>query len=169
MKLKLANNDKVLCAKFRVGHFEGVLGVINQLLKNIKAKYIFLGEKDYQQIYLIKNFIKNKFNTKVLTFKTVRSKDNLPLSSRNKLLSKDDILIASKISNKLKLFYISVKKDFKKKNKLDLIKKEILKYNIKLEYLEIRNNINLSKKINKFNFKIFIAYYIKGVRLIDNF
>ena len=50
-----------------------------------------------------------------------------------------------------------------------MIKKEILKYKIKLEYLEIRNKFNLSKKINRSNFKIFVAYYINGVRLIDNF
>ena len=53
MRLKLKAKDKILCAKFRKGHFEGVLGVINQLLNIIKAKYIFLGEKDFQQIHLI--------------------------------------------------------------------------------------------------------------------
>ena len=40
-----------MCAKFRPGHFEGVLAVINQFLKNIKGKYIFLGAKDYQQFF----------------------------------------------------------------------------------------------------------------------
>ena len=41
--------------------------------------------------------------------------------------------------------------------------------NIKIEYLEIRNRFNLSKKFNKTNFKIFIAYYNNKVRLIDNY
>ena len=40
---------------------------------------------------------------------------------------------------------------------------------INLEYLEIRNKINFSKKISKGNFKIFIAYYYKNIRFIDNF
>ena len=169
MKLKIANSDKVLCARFRIGHFEGVLGVMNQLLKIIKAKYIFLGEKDYQQVYLIKKFIKSKFDVKVVNCKTIRSKNYLALSSRNKLLNQKEISIANKISKKLKFFYISIKKDFKKKNNLKMIKKAILKYKIKLEYLEIRNKFNLSKKVNRSNFKIFVAYYIRGIRLIDNF
>ena len=88
MKIKISNKDKILCGKFRVGHFEGVLGVINQLLKIIKAKYMFLGEKDYQQVYLIKKFIKNKFSTKVVKCKTIRDRNSLPYSSRNFLLEK---------------------------------------------------------------------------------
>ncbi|MDB9745879.1 pantoate--beta-alanine ligase, partial [Candidatus Pelagibacter sp.] len=45
----------------------------------------------------------------------------------------------------------------------------IKKFNIKIEYLECRNLINLSKKIKKHNFKLFVAYYLSGIRLIDNF
>ena len=44
MKLKLNKKDKILCAKYRKGHFEGVLAVINQFLNIIKPKYLFLGE-----------------------------------------------------------------------------------------------------------------------------
>ena len=41
--------------------------------------------------------------------------------------------------------------------------------NIKLEYLQIRNQNNLLNKFNKINFKIFVSYYNKNIRLIDNF
>jgi pantoate--beta-alanine ligase len=85
------------------------------------------------------------------------------------LLQKKEVDKASNISKKLKYFYSSVKINFKNIKNLNKIKKEILKYGIKLEYLEIRNKYNLSKKINKSNFKLFIAYYINEVRLIDNF
>ena len=54
-KINISNNDKILCAKYRKGHFEGVLAVVNRLLQNINSKYVFFGEKDYQQIFLIKN------------------------------------------------------------------------------------------------------------------
>ena len=54
MKIKLNKKDKILCVKYRPGHFEGVLAIINQFLINIKAKFMFLGEKDYQQIHLLK-------------------------------------------------------------------------------------------------------------------
>ena len=57
-KINISNKDKILCAKYRKGHFEGVLAVINQFLINLKPKYIFLGQKDFQQAYLIKKFVK---------------------------------------------------------------------------------------------------------------
>jgi len=169
MKIDINNKDKVLCAKYRTGHFEGVLGVINQFLKIIKSKYIFLGEKDFQQIYLIKKFIKKKFKSKIVSVKTIRTKNSLPYSSRNFLLNNTDLKLASTISKKISKFYFQIKKNFKNINKIEKLKNDIKKRGIKIEYLEIRNKKNLSKKINKLNFKIFIAYYIKKVRLIDNF
>ena len=169
MKLKIRKKDKVMCAKFRKGHFEGVLAVIDRLLLLIKAKYVFLGEKDYQQLYLIKKFVKGKFDTKIISCKTIRRKDSLALSSRNKLLTKEEIKTAAKVTNEIKNFYSLLKKNIKNKKKLNILKKNISKYKIKLEYLEIRNKINLSKNVNNDNFKLFVAYYINGIRLIDNF
>ena len=170
MKLKLQSKDKILCAKYRKGHFEGVLGVINQLLNIVRAKYMFLGEKDFQQSHLIKKFIKNKFKTKIITCKIIRDKKMIALSSRNSLLNKKDLNVSSEIAKLLLKLKKKMDENFNKKNQIKIIKNEIINYNnIKLEYLEIRNKFNLSKKINKNNFKIFIAYYNKNVRLIDNY
>ena len=92
------------------------------------------------------------------------------LSSRNHLLNDNDLNISSKIAKLLIKFKKKLNKNFNNKNKIKKIKIEINKFrNIKLEYLEIRNKFNLSKKINKHNFKIFIAYYNRNVRLIDNY
>ena len=66
-------------------------------------------------------------------------------------------------------FRLSIKNNITISKKLSTLKNEILKYKIKLDYLEIRNKTNLTKKFNQYNFKIFIAYYLKNVRLIDNF
>ncbi len=49
------------------------------------------------------------------------------------------------------------------------LENDLNKYPIKIEYLEIRNKNNLSIKFNKNNFKIFLAYYYKNIRFIDNF
>jgi len=130
---------------------------------------MFLGEKDYQQIHLIKKFIKKKFITKIITCKTIRLDNSLAYSSRNFLLSKVDIKNASIISNMLNKFHLKVKKNYKNINFFNILKKKIMNKNIKIEYLELRNKINLSKKISKSNFKIFISFYIKKIRLIDNF
>ncbi len=168
MRIALNPKYKVLCAKFRPGHFEGVLGVINQLLKKIKSKYIFLGEKDFQQAFLISNFIKKKFNTKVFICKTVRNKSLLPFSSRNANLEKKQIIKASYVSKLINKLFNEIKKKYKNKDKIHYFKNLIKANNIDLEYLEIRNKNNLSLKFNQKNFKIFVAYYIKNVRLIDN-
>ena len=169
LKIKLLNKQKILCAKFRKGHFEGVLGVINQFLKIVKAKYLFLGEKDFQQIYLIKNFIKKKFKTKVIPCKTVRNINYFPYSSRNLLLKKNDIKNATLIINYVKNFRNLIIKKKINFNELINSKKKILRYCQKIDYLEIRNKKNLSMNFNRKNFKIFIAFYINNIRLIDNF
>ena len=168
-KIKINRKEHIMCAKFRSGHFEGVLAVINQFLLKIKPTIMFLGEKDFQQIYLIKKFISGKFNTKIIQCKTIRNKNGLPYSSRNALLNKKNLQTAINVSKIFKKFYNIIKLNFKKTKDINLVKNEIINKNVKLEYLEIRNKLNLSKKINKKNFKIFIAYHVNNVRLIDNY
>jgi len=58
-----------LCAKFRKGHFEGVLDVMNKLTKIVKPKKIFMGEKDFQQLYLVKKKIERSYKTKIILVK----------------------------------------------------------------------------------------------------
>ena len=169
MKIKLKKNDKILCAKYRPGHFEGVLGVISIFLKSIKAKLMFLGDKDFQQVYIIRKYLEKKFKTKIINCKTIRLKNCFPYSSRNKLLSKKKINNGISISNLLKRYHKNISKEFSKIKEIESIYDRISKKCSRIEYLEIRNKNNLSKNINKKNFKIFIAYYFGKVRLIDNF
>ena len=169
-KIKLKKKDKVMCALYRPGHFEGVLAVINQFLIKIKPKHIFFGEKDYQQLLLIKKFVKNKFKIKIHICPTIRGKDNIALSSRNVLLSNTDIKKSAYIANLILNFKRNMKRNILfKKNLTNIIYKINNIKKIKIEYLEIRNKINLSKNYNRHNFKIFIAYYNNKVRLIDNY
>ena len=169
-KIKLKKKDRIMCALYRPGHFEGVLAVINQFLIKIKPKHIFFGEKDYQQLLLIKNFVKNKFKITIHKCPTIRSKDNMALSSRNALLSNADIKKSSYIANLLLNFKRNIKRNISFKKHIKNIIDKINNINkIKIEYLEIRNKINLSKNYNRNNFKIFIAYYNNKVRLIDNY
>jgi len=168
-KIKINKKDKILCAKFRKGHFEGVLDVMDRLTNIVKPNKIFMGEKDFQQLFLIKKYLKNKYDTEVIGCKTIREKNKVALSSRNYLLSKKNLALASVIIRKL----INLKKNIKlKKNKnryLKTVKNDLeKKFNIKIEYLELRNiyNLKLSSVINKS--RLFVAYYLNGVRLIDN-
>ena len=139
-KIKLIKIDKILCAKFRKGHFEGVLDVMDRLTSIVKPNKIFMGNKD-----------------------------RLALSSRNYLLTKEKLTLASKIIKKL----IILKKNIKlKKNKnkyLLAVKKDLQKqFKIKIDYLELRDidNLKLSNVIDRS--RLFVSYYLSGVRLIDN-
>jgi len=168
--IKIEKKYKILCAKYRKGHFEGVLDVMSRLTTLIKPKNIFMGEKDFQQLFLVRNFIEKKFNTKVIGCKTIRNKNKLALSSRNFLLNKQELNDVEKISKtflnlKHKIKNISNINRFLQNSKKDLEKF----FNIKIEYLENRNTKNLIISNKYQGSKIFISYYYKNIRLIDNF
>ena len=168
-KIKLPKKDKILCAKFRKGHFEGVLDVMDRLTRIVNPKKIFMGEKDFQQLYLVKKLIEKKYKTKVISCKTIRDKKNIALSSRNFLLNKSQLKVAASIYKNISKIKSNIKNKKNittflehKKNKLEN------SYKINIDYLELRNrkNLKLSKTTN--NSKLFIAYHLKNVRLIDN-
>ena len=129
-----------------------------------------MGEKDFQQIYLVKKYINKRFKSKIISCKTIRDKNKLALSSRNLLLNKAEISKAGKIAKDLIFFK---KKLIKKKNYKTLLlnkKKELINlYNIKIDYLDLRNISNLKNSVKLRNSKLFFAYYMNGVRLIDNY
>tara|TARA_B100000767_G_C19648507_1_gene485658 strand:+ start:37 stop:873 length:837 start_codon:yes stop_codon:yes gene_type:complete len=177
-KITLKKSQKILCAKSRGGHFEGVLDVLDRFINLISPKMMFMGEKDYQQYFLVRDFISKKYITKVYPCKTIRSLDGTALSSRNILLNKANLKTTGLIVNKL----IKLKRSIYKRNKINidytkktsvLIQKTkqalIKKFNIKIEYLECRNLISLTTNIKNKPFKLFVAYYLNNVRLIDNF
>ena len=169
-KIYLNKFSKKLCGKFRKNHFKGVLNVINRFLEIIKPKYMYLGLKDFQQLILInKHILKNNIKTKVIPCKTIRGENSVALSTRNFSLNNKELMIASNIYK----YLLSLKFKYKKNNKvlnITSIKKNLLNLGAsKIDYLE---NINLEnlKKTNNFKneSKIFFAYYIKNIRLIDN-
>jgi pantoate--beta-alanine ligase len=169
-KIKIKKKDKILCAKYRKDHFEGVLDVMDKLTDIIMPKKIFMGKKDFQQLFLVKNFIEKKYKTKVIGCKTVRDKNMVALSTRNYLLNKNELKTAGKLAKQLLL----LKKNIKNKKNITsslLKEKKLLQknFNIKIQYLEIRDEkkLQISNKINKS--RIFISYYLGNVRLIDNF
>ena len=137
-------------------------------MQNINAKFVFLGEKDFQQVYLIKKYLQKKINAKIIACKTIRNKNRLPLSSRNILLSKNNLSKSEKISKLLFSFRNKISNNFNNIKLIKLYRSEINDLCNKIEYLEIRNIKNLSNKITKKNFKIFIAYRQNKIRLIDN-
>jgi len=177
-KITLKKSQKVLCAKFRKGHFEGVLNVLNRFVKLLSPSMMFMGEKDHQQFFLAQDLISKNYKTKVYLCKTIRNSNGAALSSRNKLLNKTDFKATGLIAYKLIKLRSSLcaqsghdsigsikTAELIKKTKQSLIKK----FNIKIEYLECRNLIDLSTNLKNKPFKLFVSYYLKNIRLIDNF
>ena len=162
--------SKKLCGKFRKKHFVGVLNVVNRFLEIIKPKYIFLGQKDLQQLILIDHHIlKNSIKSKVIRCKTIREKNGIACSTRNSNLNKAQLLIASNIFRYLSNLKKKIKFNYKF-FKVNIVKKDLISLGAtKIDYIE---NIDLDtlKKVkkNKKKFKLFIAYYINQIRLIDN-
>ena len=169
-KVYLAKFSKKLCGKFRKGHFEGVLNVVNRLIEIIKPKYIFLGIKDFQQLLLIKSHIKMRnIKTKVISCKIIREKNGVACSTRNNKIKKIHLNTASRVYIYLKNKKRFIKKNLKFFNYLKF-KEELIKLGLKnIDYIELYNLDNFKKPKNiKQNFKIFIAYYLDKIRLIDN-
>lgn len=169
-KVFLDKFSKKLCGINRNGHFKGVLNVVNRLLEITKPKYIFLGVKDFQQLNLIEQHIKkNDIQTKVISCKTVRENNGVACSTRNGNLSYECLSIASKVYFYLRNKKKKIKKDLKN-FKYQVFKKELISLGVnKIDYIKLYNPLSLKKpKKIKEKFKIFIAYYLDGVRLIDN-
>ena len=169
-EIKIEKKYKILCAKFRKGHFEGVLDVLDRFIELISPQKMFMGEKDFQQFFLVKNFIENEFNTKVIGCRTIRNRNKLALSSRNFLFKQNELSDVEKISKN----FLTLKNKIKYTKNINQFLHETKKdferfFNIKIEYLENRktNNLSISNKYN--GSKIFLAYYYKSIRLIDNF
>ena len=109
-RIKLNKKDQILCAKYRKGHFEGVIDVMDRLTRLIRPKKIFMGKKDFQQLYLVKKFLRKKYDSKIIECKTIRDKNKLALSSRNLLLNKKNLLDAGKLIQYLFKFKKKIKK-----------------------------------------------------------
>ena len=141
-----------------------------RLTKLIKPKKIFMGKKDFQQLFLVKNLIENEFNTKVIGCKTIRNKNKLALSSRNFLLDRQELKNVEKISKKFLNLKNKIKNTSNINRFLQKSKKDLEKFfNIEIEYLENRNTKNLTISNKYKGSKIFLSYYYKNIRLIDNF
>ena len=169
-KIYLDKFSKKLCGKTRKNHFKGVLNVVNRFLEIIEPKYLLLGNKDFQQLKLIKlHILKRKIKTKIISCKTIREKNGIACSTRNKNLTKKQIKQASRVFKYFKFKKNKIKKNLSNYDFLST-KKDLIKLGVtRVDYVKLLNLKNLKKpKSIKEKFKIFIAYYLRNIRLIDN-
>lgn len=165
---KIAEN---LEGKYRPGHFDGVATVVDKLFNIINPHVAFFGEKDLQQLQVIRTLVEitNK-NIDIVGVKTIRESNGLAKSSRNKLLSKEHIKESTIIFKCLQ--YCKLNQDSKIKDLKLYVENQFLKsQKIKLEYIEFIEINNFNKITEWGECKtnaVCIAAYINNVRLIDN-
>lgn len=163
---------KNLCGAFRPGHFRGVTTIVAKLFNIVKPHIAIFGEKDYQQLKVIQRMVSDlNFDIKILSGKTVREKDGLAMSSRNKRLSSDEKERARAINIALKSACEAFIKGEKDATILTAIAKSMIEKepSIRIEYLNIVDPETL-EDIKIINNKALIAtaVWLGNVRLIDN-
>lgn len=159
-----------LCGKTRTGHFDGVCTVVLKLFNIVQPDYAFFGQKDAQQVIIIKKMVKDlNVPIKIVQCPIVREESGLALSSRNKYLSeegKKDALVLSKILNNIKSCY---EKGITDVGALKETAYSFLTDKHDMEYLEIVDRNTLENKIKADDNSIaLIACRVENVRLIDN-
>ena len=161
--------SSILCGKTRTNHFDGVVTIVNRLFELFKPKSTYFGEKDYQQLMIIKEFItRNDLNIRIEGISTEREESGLAKSSRNKYLNNDE-------KEKATLIYRSLCKV--RQSILDLSSLdqaiceaiELLEENsFKVDYFEARSRVSLKSSNDLEDIILFCAATINNVRLIDN-
>ena len=164
--------ESIMEGKFRPNHFNGVATIVTKLFEIFIPDYCFFGEKDYQQVVIIKKIIETNFKeTKMIICDTIREKNGLAISSRNCFLSKKKFMESAIIYKMLVFARNNINKiNFRLLE--NIIAKKINDISgFELEYLDFRD-ANSLKKISTINSKkhirAFICVKVNGIRLIDN-
>ncbi|MGL4848997.1 MAG: pantoate--beta-alanine ligase [Clostridium sp.] len=163
-----------LCGKSRPVHFDGVCLVVTKLFNIVKPNRAYFGEKDAQQLAIIKRLVKDlNIDVEIIGCPIVREEDGLAKSSRNTYLSskeRKDALVLNRGLNKSKMLLESGEKRVS-------ILKNIIKEEIdsvdssKIDYIEIVDKKTLEEVKGEISgdVTILVAVYIGKTRLIDNF
>ena len=158
--------------KYREGHFDGVATVIKRLFEVVQPDKAFFGEKDFQQLQIIRKLSESlEWKVEIIGCPIARESSGLARSSRNERLSEEERQNAAFIYEALK----QVKQDFGIKSASELtseIEKKFRKNPVlKLEYFEIADEATL-KTVQEIKegakYRAFIAVYSGEIRLIDN-
>jgi len=170
-QIKAPDKANFLCGANRPGHFDGVLTIVNKLFDIMRPSDAVFGLKDYQQYLLIKDYVNSRnLPINVVGSKTIRDKNGLAMSSRNNLLTSNELIKASEIYKSL-LFIKNNTKNLSK-HFLDEVSRDLNKKGFKVDYLTVINSITLQECLNQRmeegRLIVAIAAKIGSVRLIDN-
>lgn len=161
----------VLCGASRPGHFDGVATVVTKLLLQAGTDLAIFGEKDFQQLVVIKRLVSDlNIPVKILGGSIVREKDGLALSSRNAYLSSSERRVAPLLFQTLKTVRNDLKDGQTAKAVLSRAAVVLEDAGFKVDYLELRDSISLQtlKRKGDGPARLFVAAFLGKTRLIDN-
>lgn len=159
-----------LCGKTRVGHFDGVCTVVLKLFNIVQPDLAFFGQKDAQQVIIIKKMVKDlNVPVEIIQCPIVREESGLALSSRNKYLTEEGKIEALVLSSILKNIKACYKKGVTDVSALKETAYGYLTDKHDMEYLEIldKDTLEEQEKASE-NSIVLIACKVENVRLIDN-
>ena len=171
-KVSVIGLTNMLCGASRPGHFDGVTQVVAKLLNQVSADMAFFGEKDWQQLTIIKRLVRDlDIPTKIVNVATVRDEFGLALSSRNSYLNSSQLEIARKLSSVLQMTAYNIASGGYSSVECAQAMKILLNSGFdKIDYIECRGSHSLEpiERTTEDECRIFAAVYIDNVRLIDN-
>ena len=160
----------ILCDISRSGHFDGVTTIVKILFDLIKPFRVFFGEKDFQQLKIIEQLIiQNNLKINLIKCPSIRDLNGMSYSSRYSTFSQNQRLQFDECAKIINSKLINLKKNLNQEI-LQSIEDELKSSGISnIDYCEVRSEENLN--ISKLNEKsrLFIAFYLSKIRVIDNF
>ena len=163
--------SEILCGKNRPGHFDGVTTVVAKLLNLISPTYAYFGQKDWQQLALVKTMVEQlDMQTKIVGIKTTREKDGLAISSRNQYLTKEERSIAPLLKAELDNISIRLRNGETDYEVVETESKSNLsRVGFDVDYIAIRDSHRLCTPDEETkSLRILAAAYLGRTRLIDN-
>ena len=158
-----------LCGLQRPGHFDGVAVVVTKLFNMVQPNFAFFGQKDYQQLAVIRQFVRDlNIPLEVIGVPITRAEDGLALSSRNGYLTEEHRRIAPTIFQSLKAAEQQLQSGVALADVLESIKHTLTQAGFIVDYVEARTPE--LQKIEAFDqdLVLFVAAKLGKTRLIDN-
>ncbi len=167
--ISVSNITNDLCGLQRPGHFDGVAVVVTKLFNIVQPNFAFFGQKDYQQLAVIRQFVRDlNIPLEVIGVPITRAEDGLALSSRNGYLTEEQRKIAPSIFQSLKAAEQELHNGVSLVEVLENIKHTLTQAGFIVDYVEARTPE--LQKIEAFNQNVilFVAAKLGTTRLIDN-
>ena len=170
-RINVPELSNILCGEFRPGHFSGVATVVTKLLSNVQPDAALFGEKDYQQLLVLKRMARDLcLPVEIVGLPIVREADGLAMSSRNAYLAPEERRRAPEIYRTLKAAAAGLRKG---RSDLEAIEQEAMlrleQAGFRPEYVSIRRSEDLRVPASEdTRLSVLAAAWLGPARLIDN-